>query len=221
MPGWHHGCHGNVSCLDNVAASSAWPPALTAPALATTESQTLVPQPFGATADLRIGRSGRQQLDLLLLTVEAIDLNGNETMLYILRQKGYSQVIPNRVEFWKRRTTNPLRQTSRRAGLNRDDTLVLIALVCHMAEYLFPVLRQLVSAYGDNTVSDRRWQHMAERLQALVHQRMNQKRASVQQFADIDHAIAMTKQLVRALVFCAGPGGPQRLLASLQDGMRP
>lgn len=186
-----------------------------------TEPQNLALQPFGSDADLRIGRYGQQQLDLLLLTIEAIDLNGNEAMLYALRKQCYNQAIPNRVEFWKRRNTNPLRQTNRRGGLNRDDAMALICLVCHMAERLFPVLRQLVSSQGDLAVSDRRWQQISERLQALVQQRMNPKRASVQQFADTGHALAVTRRMVQALIFCAGPGGPQRLLASLQDGMRP
>ena len=196
------------------------PPALTVSAPATEPQQPALP-PLGSDADPRIGRYGQQQLDLLLLTVEAIDLNGNEAMLYALQKQGYSEAIPNRVEFWKHRNTNPLRQTNRRGGLSRDETTALICLVCHMAERLFPVLRQLVSPKGDLAVADRRWQQTSERLQALVQQRMNPKRASVQQFADADHALAVTRRMVRALTFCAGPGGPQRLLASLQDGMRP
>ena len=168
-----------------------------------------------------IGRHGLQQLDLLMTTLEALDFRGSEMMLAGLRQQNAATGAPGRVEFWTWRTTNPLRRTMRRTPLKTEQVTAMVALVCHMAERFYPLLHQLVSVREDQSLAQARWRQVTRRLQDLIGQRMNPRRAAMQKFADDEHALAMTRQMVRALVFSAGPGGEQRLLASLQDGMRP
>lgn len=168
-----------------------------------------------------IGRHGLQQLDLLLTTIEALNIKGNEAMIYALQQGAEPGQTPvSRVEFWKRRTTNPLRRTMRRSQMKKEEVMGMVELVCTMATGLYPLLHQLVSIGADQSLAEARWTFVSKRLQGLVQQRMNPRRAAIQKFADDDHAMAMAKQMVRALLFSAGPGGQQRLLASLQDGMR-
>ena len=55
-----------------------------------------------------LGRRALERLDLLLLTLESLDLNGGESTLWATRQLGFETVFPNRVELWKRRCHNPL-----------------------------------------------------------------------------------------------------------------
>jgi len=169
---------------------------------------------------LLIGRHGLQQLDLLMTTIEALDFSGNEAMVATLRQNYAALGATGRVEFWKWRTGNPLRRIMRRTRLKQAQVMAMVGLVCDMAARIYPVLHQLVSVREDQSLADARWMRLTKRLQDLIQQRMNPKRAAMQKFADDEHALAMTKQMVRALVFSAGPGGEQRLLASLQDGMR-
>ena len=71
---------------------------------------TEAPVPSGA----RLSRRGVERLDLLLLTIEALDLNGGEAMLWTSHQMGLKDQFPNRVELWKRRCHNPLRKSTRR-----------------------------------------------------------------------------------------------------------
>lgn len=168
-----------------------------------------------------IGRHGLQQLDLLMTTLEALDFRCGEVMVASLRQKEATTGAMGRVEFWKWRTTNPLRRTMRRNRLKQAQVMTMVGLVCDMAARFYPVLHQLVSVREDPSVTDARWAVLTRRLQELIRQRMNPKRAAMQNFADDEYALAMTKTMVRALMFSAGPGGEQRLLASLQDGMRP
>ena len=167
-----------------------------------------------------VGRHGLQQLDLLMTTIEALDFRGGEAMVAVLGQNNNGGGATSRVEFWKWRTTNPLRRTLRRTRLKREQVTAMVNLVCDMATRLYPVLHQLVSVREDPSLTDARWKLLSQRLQDLIRQRMNPKRAAMQKFADDEHALAMTKQMVRALLFSAGPGGEQRLLASLQDGMQ-
>lgn len=168
-----------------------------------------------------IGRHGLQQLDLLMTTLEAVDFRCGEVMVASLQQQEASGGTIGRVELWKWRTTNPLRRTMRRNRLNQEQVTAMVALVCDMAARVYPLLHQLVSVREDPSVADARWKLLTKRLQDLIQHRMNPKRAAMQNFADDDYALAMTKIMVRSLMFSAGPGGEQRLLASLQDGMRP
>ena len=62
-----------------------------------------------------LSRRGIERLDLMLLCAEALDLNGGEAMVWLSEEMGYTDVLPNRVELWKRRCSNPLRRTTRRA----------------------------------------------------------------------------------------------------------
>ena len=168
-----------------------------------------------------IGRHGLQQLDLLMTMLEALDFRCGEVMVATLQGKEAAPDTMGRVEFWKWRTTNPLRRTMRRNPLKQVQVMTMVDLVCDMAARFYPLLHQLVSIREDPSVSETRWAELAKRLQDLIRQRMNPKRAAMQNFADDEYALAMTRTMVRTLVFSAGPGGRQRLLASLQDGMRP
>lgn len=167
-----------------------------------------------------IGRHGLQQLDLLLMTIEALDFRSGEVMFDVLRQQDGIPESMSRVEFWKWRTTNPQRRSMRRIRLKEAEVMTMVSLVCDMAARFYTVLHQLVSVRVDQSTADARWMLLTKRLQDLIQKRMNIKRMAMQKFADDDHALAMTRQMVRALMFSAGPGGQQRLLASLQDGMR-
>ena len=169
-----------------------------------------------------IGRHGLQQLDLLMTTLEALDFRCGEVMVTSLQEQQEATTgAMGRVEFWKWRTTNPLRRTMRRNRLKQAQVMTMVALVCDMAARFYPLLHRLVSVREDPAVAEARWALLTRRLQDLIRQRMNPKRAAMQNFADDEYALAMTKTMVRALMFSAGPGGEQRLLASLQDGMRP
>ena len=63
-------------------------------------------------------RRARQQLDLLLLAIEALDLSGSEAILYCARDLDLTSVIGNRVNLWRLRATNPLRRAVQRRALS-------------------------------------------------------------------------------------------------------
>lgn len=167
-----------------------------------------------------LGRHGLQQLDLLMITIEALDSRSSEAMASLLQQKNTAMGATDRVEFWKWRATNPMRRAMQRNRLKQGQVRTMVGLVCHMADRLYPVLHQLISVREDQSLAEARWTRLTGRLQGLVRQRMNPRRTAMQKFADDEYALAMARQMVRTLAFSAGPGGEQRLLASLQDGMR-
>ncbi|MFL0780884.1 MAG: DUF3038 domain-containing protein [Prochlorococcus sp.] len=164
-----------------------------------------------------LSRRGLERLDLLLLTVEALDLNGGEAMIWATRQLGLQDQFPNRVELWKRRCHNPLRRTTRRGQLGSLETEALIRLLCSMADRLYPLLHQLLSAKEPQEINQQRWALLDQRLRDLIEERMNPRRGAVQRLLLPEQAEAIQRRMVLALALAAGSGGVDRLHASLLD----
>ena len=186
-----------------------------APAIiaAMTEAPTISAPTSGA----RLSRRGIERLDLLLLTIEALDLNGGEAMVWTSQQMGLQAQFPNRVELWKRRCLNPLRRTTRREQMDPVDAESLICLVCAMAERLYPMLHQLLSSREPEQLTLQRWELLKDRLGDLIQERMNLRREAVNRLLQAETAGPLHHQLVSTLAFCAGPGGIDRLRATLLD----
>ena len=148
-----------------------------------------------------LDRRGLERLDLLLLTVEALDLNGGEAMLWATQQLGFTNLFPNRVELWKRRCTNPLRRSTRRTALTSAETEALIRIVCAMADRLYPMLHQLLSSREPEALTEQRWALVGQRLRDLVAERMNLRRGSVQKLLQDDQGASILRQLVFTLAY--------------------
>ena len=164
-----------------------------------------------------LGRRALQRLDLLLLVIESLDLNGSESMLWTSQQLGLEEQFPNRVELWKRRCYNPLRRTTRRGKLSFADSEALILLLCSMANRLYPLIRQLLSSREPMEANAKRWIILEQRLSTLLEGRMNPRRGAVQKIMNSDEIPAITRQLVFDLAIISGPGGVDRLRACLLD----
>lgn len=165
----------------------------------------------------RLNRRGLERLDLMLLSVEALDLNGGEAMVFMARQLGFGDLFPNRVELWKRRCYNPLRLACRRGELSETETDALISVLCALAERIYPMLRQLLSSSEPEVVSVQRWELFRQRLEELVRERLNPRRGGVQRLLDPEEGARRRLQLVQSLALGAGVGGFDRLKASLMD----
>jgi hypothetical protein len=164
-------------------------------------------------------RRGLERLDLLLLCLEALDLNGGEAMVWMSEQLGFGPLFPNRVELWKRRCFNPLRRACRRGDLATQESDALIRILCQMAERVYPLLRALLSSQEPEELTRERWELFAQRLGDLVRERMNPRRSAVQLLLDPQEGQVLRQRLVRTLALAAGSGGFERLRASLHDAV--
>ena len=164
-----------------------------------------------------IGRRGLERLDLLLLTIEAVDLNGSQSMLWNSKKLGLQAQFPNHVELWKCRCHNPLRKTTRRGLLNKSDSDGLILLISSLSEQLYPRLRQLMSTNEPELQKLERWKILNERFADLVEERLNIRRGAVQKLLSQDNSEIILRQLIRTLALSSGIGGVERLKASLLD----
>ena len=138
-------------------------------------------------------------------------------MLWTSQQMGLKDRFPNRVELWKRRCHNPLRRSTRREPMDPVDAESLICLVCAMAERLYPMLHQLLSAREPEQLTQARWSLLDERLRDLIEERMNPRRGAVIRLLDPLQSEGLQRQMVSTLALVAGPGGIDRLRATLLD----
>jgi hypothetical protein len=185
-------------------------------ALAPSPEVGLVPAPPDARP---LSRRGLERLDLMLLCMEALDLNGGEAMVWLSEQMGYHQLFPNRVELWKIRSHNPLRRACRRGSLAPAETDALMQILCTMADRLYPMLRTLLSSAEPAELSSQRWELFRDRLGQLLRERMNPRRSGVQTLLDPELGPPHLRHFVQSLTLAAGPGGYERLRASLMDAV--
>jgi hypothetical protein len=164
-----------------------------------------------------LSRRGLERLDLLLLSVEALDLNGGEAMVWLSEEMGLTDLFPNRVELWKRRCSNPLRRTTRRDRITEAEADGLIRILNALADRLYPMLRSLLSSAEPPQLSEQRWALFRSRLQELLKERFNPRRGGVQRLLDPQEGPQLCRELIQTMALSAGPGGFTRLKASLMD----
>lgn len=169
-------------------------------------------------------KRARQQLDLLLLAIEALDLGGSEALLRTASELKLQPVVGDRVNLWRLRSTNPLRRNSQRQPLTLKEAKALTVITCHLARRLTATIRQLLLAHQQLQAKQLSFEHnfglahYLERFKAHFHARMNPKRAAVVTYQDAEKINALALDLLSQLLFCTGTAGPQRLWASLFDG---
>jgi hypothetical protein len=181
------------------------------------------PNPAGSLSKPRLDatqplpRRGLERLDLMLLCLESLDLNGGEALVWLSDSLGFNSRFPNRVELWKRRCHNPMRRACRRGELEPGDAEALMRILCGMADRLYPMVHSLLSTTEPPQLSAQRWALFEARLGELLLERMNPRRSGVQKLLDPQEGAAERRQLVQSLAFVAGAGGYERLRASLLD----
>jgi hypothetical protein len=170
-------------------------------------------------------KRARQQLDLLLLAIEALDLGGSEAFLIASKELGLQEIVKNRVSLWRIRATNPLRRNSQRRSLSLEEAKALTFIICHLSKRLTVLLRELLFGYDQllgrqmSVENFPRLAYYLERFRSHYRARMNPKRSQVMEYLDNPEQLdKMAIALLAQLLFCTGTSGTQRLWSSLFDG---
>lgn len=174
--------------------------------------------------DATCPRRARQQIDFLLLAIEALELGGSEAFLADVKELGLQDVISNRVTLWRIRATNPLRRNNQRRPLSLTEAKALVVIICNRARRLTVLVRQLLMVY-DQLIEKQlspdhhlRLSNYLERFRAHFRSRMNPKRAGVIAYSSNEKLNELALDLLGQLLFCTGTAGTQRLWSSLFDG---
>ena len=167
----------------------------------------------------------QQQIDLLLLALEALELGGSEQMLAMARELGLEGIIQHRVNLWRLRCSNPWRRSYTRDYLSLEQAKALVIIAGYRAKDLVVVIRQLLVAEQQmrekNLPLDNhfRLSEYLERFRAHFRSRMNSRRAKVSAYIGSEEQLnELALSLLNKLLFCTGTKGMQRVWFSLFDG---
>ena len=167
----------------------------------------------------------QQQIDLLLLAIEALELGGSEYMLAIAKQLQLQNIIKNRVVLWRLRCSNPWRRSYTRESLSLEQTKALVIITTYMSKRLTVVIRQLLIAEQQmrekNLPLENNFRLSAylERFRTHFLSRMNPRRAKVMVYRNSPEELnKLAILLLKQLLFCTGTKGMNRLWVSLFDG---
>jgi len=169
-------------------------------------------------------RRARQQIDLILLAIEALDLKGSEAILSMAEELDLKGIIKNRVSLWRIRSTNPLRRYSQRSPLTLTQAKALVVIACHLTRRLTVMIRELLMVshqlHEKQMPFDQhfRLSDYLERFRAHFRSRMNPRRMAVVAYTSDDKLNELALSLLEQLLFCTGTNGMQRLWTSLFDG---
>ncbi|OKH15249.1 hypothetical protein NIES208_12690 [[Limnothrix rosea] IAM M-220] len=170
-------------------------------------------------------RRAQQQIDLLLLALEALELGGSELMLASAKRLELDSIITNRVALWRLRCSNPWRRSHTHRDLTPTQAKALVLIVGDRAKQLTALLRQLLLA--EQQVRSRqlpfdshfRLSEYLERFRAHFKSRMNSRRVRVMLYNQSKQDLnELALDLLQKLLFCTGTVGTQRLWVSLFDG---
>ena len=166
---------------------------------------------------LAISRKGMERLDLLILAIETLEINASDKMLALSKQLGLQEIFPNSVELWKKRCYNPYRRTYRRGNLSNDEVEAFILLISVMADRLYPFIRQLLSSRESEILNNERWNLFNLKMKQSIKQSMDQNKSHIAKIINSDNNSLFFRNILFTLSLSSGPGGIDRLRASLFD----
>ena len=161
-----------------------------------------------------ISNDAPRKLDFLILVIETLQINATDSLLLKAKDIGLSDDFSSRVQFWKMRCSNPLRNTHSITSLSSEQIDSLVELISSMADNLYPLIRQLLSSKESKTLNQERWSLFSKRLKSLIRERMNIQRSYIAALLNDDNNEFFRELLVILSLSC-GKGGANRLKASL------
>ncbi|WP_013324253.1 DUF3038 domain-containing protein [Gloeothece verrucosa] len=167
----------------------------------------------------------QQQLDLMLLAIEALDLEATTHIIETVTELGLEEIINNRITLWRLRCSNPWRRSYTRSVLTVQQAKALAIIISHRAKYLSVSIRQLLLAEqqmrnkGLPVDNNFLISEYLERFRSHFRSRMNPRRAKVMVCLAIEDELnELALALLNQLLFCTGTTGMQRFWISLFDG---
>ena len=165
-------------------------------------------------ANCVIANDAPKKLDFLILVIETLQINATESLLMKAKNIGLSEDFSSRVQFWKLRTSNPLRKSYAFTSLSSEQIDSLVELIASMADNLYPLIRQLLSSKESETLNKERWILFSSRLKSLIRERMNINRSYIASLLN-DESNEFFRELLVILSLSCGRAGATRLKASM------
>ena len=163
----------------------------------------------------RISRESIQRLDLLLLALETIDLNGAESLYSLSEKLNLNDVIPNKVTIWKLRNNNPMRNSFNNNNIKLGEFNALIKLTAEMAKFLYPYIRQILQSRDDLIRNPKPWNEFKNRYIELISERFNTNSMKVKRLLDPGCNDEVFIKIILTLALCISEDGFLNLRSTL------
>ena len=161
-----------------------------------------------------IANDAPKKLDFLILVIETLQINATDSIILKAKNIGLSDDFSSRVQFWKLRTSNPLRKSYTFSNLSAEQIDSLVELISSMSDNLYPLIRQLLSSKESKTLNKERWSLFSSRLKSLIKERMNLQRSYISSLL-VEENNEFFRELLVILSLSCGEGGAKRLKASM------
>ncbi len=159
----------------------------------------------------------KTQLDLVLLSLEALAAIGSEEMLQAAAELNLESMITDRVALWRLRQSNPLRKSSGgRKKLDVEEARSLVLIICHLAKNHQELIRRAVALLEQMTQQNSE-PHRAALLGDYLDNFNNTYRERMAQEENLstDSLKQLALKLLINLLFYSGSKGHQRLWLAL------
>ncbi|MEL6326627.1 MAG: DUF3038 domain-containing protein [Cyanobacteria bacterium J06626_23] len=160
----------------------------------------------------------KAQLDLILLSIEALVGLGSDAVLATAKALSLDSVLSDRVGLWRLRQSSPLRKGQGRKKLDVEEARALVLITCELAATHHTQIREAVALLERLTAEDKP-PHRAAVLGDFIDNFSNtyQERMEGDPDATPDELTELALQLLIDLLFYSGQGGRRRLWLALLD----
>jgi len=156
-------------------------------------------------------------LDLLLLILETIDLNGIQSLYALSNRLDLNDVLPNKVTIWKLRNNNPLRKSYVKNNIKLDEFDALIKITVEMSRYLYPYIREILKSKEDLENNSVIWNDFNNRFIELIKERFNIDSMRVKKLLNQAENDEIIIKCLLTLCLCISNQGYQKLKNFLFD----
>ena len=165
----------------------------------------------------QISRKSIEKLDLLLLILETIDLNGIQSLYALSNRLNLNNVLPNKVTIWKLRNNNPLRKSYVTSNIKLNEFDALIRITVEMSKYLYPYIREIMKSKENIDENSIIWNDFNNRFIELIKERFNIDSMRVKKLLNQAENDEIIIKSLLILSFCISNQGYQKLKNFLYD----
>jgi len=159
----------------------------------------------------QVSRQSIEKLDLLLLILETIDLNGIQSLYALSNRLDLNDVLPNKITIWKLRNNNPLRKSYVNNNIKQEEFDALIKITVEMSRYLYPYIREILKSKEDLEKNSVIWKNFNKRLIELINERFNLDSMRVKKLLNLTENDEIIVKLLLTLSLCISNQGYQKL----------
>ncbi|MBO8243852.1 DUF3038 domain-containing protein [Prochlorococcus marinus XMU1411] len=152
-----------------------------------------------------------EKLDLLLLILETIDLNGIQSLYVLSNRLDLDHLLPNKVTIWKLRNSNPLRKSYVHNNIKLNEFEALIKITVEMSKYLYPYMREILQSKEDHEENSVIWNDFNKRFIELINERFNTDSIRVKKLLNQTENDEIIIKCLLTLTLCSSNQGYQKL----------